>query len=274
MPTKFLEKSKRRKIACDVLEYKSKSYLVVVDFFSKWIELIKLKGKTAKDINIELLRIFSSFGYPHIIIADNMPMGSFQCKQFAKENDIQIITSSPNYSQSNGMAEKAVHICKNILRKADSEEEILKALLAYRTTPTKNMTYTPSELLQNRNLRTDIPMHNKKFQPKLCEDVEKQHELKQKIYKTYYDKTAKQRTLNLHPNQKVMFLNNNKWILGSVVKQHSAPRSYVLQSDGREYRRNTKHIKIYNENADESKINKETNDCHSYRKFTRSGRSY
>ncbi|XP_055311607.1 uncharacterized protein K02A2.6-like [Sitodiplosis mosellana] len=171
-----------KKIACDILDFKSKSFLVVVDFYSKWIELVKLKGKTAHHVNTELLRLFATFGYPHIIIADNMPMGSYETKQFAKKHDIEIITSSPNFPQSNGMAEKAVGICKNILRKSENEEDILRALLAYRTTPTKNMSYSPAQLIQNRNLRTELPMHIDKFRPELCIDVEKQQQAKQKIY--------------------------------------------------------------------------------------------
>lgn len=136
-----------KKIACDILEFKSKNYLVVIDFYSKWIELIKLKYKTARDINSELLKIFTSYGFPQIIIADNMPFGSYECKNFAKENDFEIITSSPRYSQSNGLAERAVQICKNILKKSQSEDIVLKSLMAYRTTPTKYMKYSPAQLL-------------------------------------------------------------------------------------------------------------------------------
>lgn len=88
-----------KKVACDVLEHKAKNYLVLVDFYSKWIELVKLEKKTAQVINRELLRIFSRFGYPLIIISDNMPMGSYESMEFAKKHDIKIVTSSPNYPQ-------------------------------------------------------------------------------------------------------------------------------------------------------------------------------
>lgn len=90
------------KIGCDILEYQGKNYLVVIDYYSKWIELVKLKRKTAGEINNELLKIFACFGYPHIIIGDNVPVGSFECNQFASKHDIKIITSSPPYPKSNG----------------------------------------------------------------------------------------------------------------------------------------------------------------------------
>lgn len=262
-----------KKIACDILEFKSKSYLVVVDFYSKWIELVKLRGKTAQHINIELLRLFATFGYPHIIIADNMPMGSYESKQFAKRHDIKIITSSPNFPQSNGMAERAVGICKNILKKSDDEEQIYRSLLAYRTTPTKDLLYSPAQLMQNRNLRNELPMHVNKFRPKLCTNVEKQQQAKQNKCKTYYDRNAKPRNLELKNNQRVLFTNNNQWKLGDVVEKHDTPRSYVIRSDGRDYRRNTKHIKIFNENPTQNKTN-QTQIVHTHQKFTRSGRTY
>lgn len=39
------------KVACDVLEHEANNYLVIVDFYSKWIELIRLKSKTDNEIN-------------------------------------------------------------------------------------------------------------------------------------------------------------------------------------------------------------------------------
>lgn len=122
-----------------------------------------------------------------------MPFGSFESKEFTRENDVEIINSSPTYAQSNGMAERIVQIIKQILEKSKTEHDIYKTLLAYRTTPTKYMTYTPAQLMQNRNLRTNIPMHVNKFQPKICVNVKKQLERKQYNSKKHYDKNARQR---------------------------------------------------------------------------------
>lgn len=261
------------KIACDILDFKAKSYLAVVDFYSKWIELVKLKSKTAHHVNIELLRLFAQFGIPHTIIADNMPMGSYETKQFANRHDIKIITSSPNFPQSNGMAERAVGICKNILRKSENEEQIYRSLLAYRTTPTKDLTYSPAQLMQNRNLRNELPMHKNKFKPELCIDVEKQQQAKQNNYKAYHDRNAKSRNLNLTDGQRVLFENNNKWKEGEIVGKHDTPRSYVIRSDGRQYRRNTKHIRIFKQNHNSDSA-VQTPMAHFDQKRTRSGRAY
>lgn len=264
-----------QKIACDILEFATKSYLVIIDFYSKWIELIKLKNKTAGEINFQLLKVFASYGIPKIIIADNMPFGSYECRNFAKENDIEIITSSPHYPQSNGLAERAVQICKNILKKSECEENILKSLMAYRSTPTKYMNYSPAQLLQSRNLRTDIPTHIEKLKPKLCVDVDKQHENKQLKAKLYYDETARQRS-SFTLKEKVLFRNNNIWQSGVIIGICDEPRSYTIQSFGRNYRRNSKHIRHLFENKNINNTNDENNrsDLESRPKFTRSGRSY
>jgi len=35
---------------CPALEHKTQNYLVVIDYYSKYIEAIRLKGKTSSDI--------------------------------------------------------------------------------------------------------------------------------------------------------------------------------------------------------------------------------
>lgn len=44
--------------------------------------------------------LFSSFGIPKILIADNNPFNSFECREFSTECDFEIITSSPLYAKS------------------------------------------------------------------------------------------------------------------------------------------------------------------------------
>ena len=67
---------------------------------------------------MKLKEFFSRNGIPEILISDNKPFNSVLLKEFAKEWDSKIVTSSPRYAQSNGLAERGVQIAKNILRKA------------------------------------------------------------------------------------------------------------------------------------------------------------
>lgn len=61
------------KLACDILEHAGKPYLVVVDYYSKWLELKEMRNKTAREINAKWLEIIVVFGVPKIVIADNNP---------------------------------------------------------------------------------------------------------------------------------------------------------------------------------------------------------
>lgn len=90
------------KIACDVMEFGNKSYLVIVDYYSKWIEFKHMKTKTARDITNVWIEFFANFGVPLIVVADNMPFDSFECREFARRFEFTIVTSSPLYPKSNG----------------------------------------------------------------------------------------------------------------------------------------------------------------------------
>lgn len=62
----------------------------------------------------------------------------FQC--FAEEYDFRHVTSSPLYPQSNGKAEKGVHIVKQFLKKAhDSNSDPYLALLSYPASPLEHV---------------------------------------------------------------------------------------------------------------------------------------
>ena len=256
------------KIACDIFEYKNRDYLAIADYYSKWIELKPLRGKTAKDVNLELTEVFSRNGIPHVIIADNMPFDSYECKEFAKSLDFRFETSSPRYPKSNGMSERTVQICKNILKKSKNLQDVYLSLLEYRSTPTKDLSYSPSQLNQNRILRTKIPVKLSKYDPKICTNVQNQLENKQKKYKEYYDRTAKARN-DFSMNEKVYAWINDRWQSGHIAKVWHSPRSYVVKTDDGEYRRNSSDIRT--RFADESKPKEQQT---MFTKCTRSGRQY
>lgn len=84
------------KICMDIFEFGSKNYLVVTDYFSKYINVLKLKNKTAIEVIENLKQVFSKHGIPNQIIVDNQPFGSNIFRQFANQYDMEVITTSPN----------------------------------------------------------------------------------------------------------------------------------------------------------------------------------
>ena len=133
----------------------------MVDYYSKFPEMARLRSKTASSVIQAMKIIFARQGIPEVVVAYNMPFGSGEFRKFAKDWNFQLSTSSPRCPQSNSQAEKYVGILKMLLRKCleDNTDPNL-ALLRYRNTPITGMTYSPAQLLYSRRLRDDISMKN------------------------------------------------------------------------------------------------------------------
>ena len=153
-----------QKVATDLFEWNNKTYLLVVDYFSLFIEIAKLTGSTAADVINCTKSIFARHGVPEVVISDNSPQYSASAyAQFALEYGFSHITSSPLYPQGNGEAEWAVRTVKELLRK---QGDPYLALLAYRATPLQ-CGYSPSELLMSFKLRTTVPTTHRSLIPEI-----------------------------------------------------------------------------------------------------------
>ena len=142
-------------IGADLFVFDHENYLVVMDYYSKWIETAKLVDQTAASVVREFKRIFSRFGVPSRIRTDNGPcFDSSLMKTFSDEWGFLHNTSSPRYPQSNGLAERAVGIVKGLWSDCGDQDA---ALLAYRTTPLA-CGYSPSQLMFARTVRSKIGM--------------------------------------------------------------------------------------------------------------------
>lgn len=76
MQTREIPLSPWQIIASDVLENKNQDYLVVIDYYSKYIEALKLSSKKSYDVIRSRSEIFSRRGYAQTLIADNVPYNS------------------------------------------------------------------------------------------------------------------------------------------------------------------------------------------------------
>lgn len=62
------------KVAMDILQFGEEDYLVLQDYYSKWLEIVKLKNKTAREVIDKLKIIFATHGIPRIVVLyDNSP---------------------------------------------------------------------------------------------------------------------------------------------------------------------------------------------------------
>lgn len=230
------------KIALDILQFGNQNYLVVVDYYSKWIETSIIKDKTANEIMEKLKCIFAQYGIPNEVICDNNPCNSYVFKKFAEDWDFELKFSSPRFPQSNGMAEKAVGIVKNILRKV---QDINIGLMEYRNTPISGLNLSPAQLLYNRRLRTKLPISCKLLNTEFHNPYSK-FCARQAKQKHYYDRTA-QTLPELKSGDSILLYNfrTGHWDKGEILSKHKAPRSYIVRNvNGEILRRNRKHIKL------------------------------
>lgn len=69
-------------IGVDAGEFQEHNYLVEVYFYSRWIEDIRNNSKNSTTIINKIKEIFSRFGIPKLLVADNVPFASLEMKQF------------------------------------------------------------------------------------------------------------------------------------------------------------------------------------------------
>ncbi|KRZ34848.1 Uncharacterized protein T4C_5859 [Trichinella pseudospiralis] len=136
-----------------------KNFLIVVDSFSKWLEVRQLKNTTSESVISCLRQIFSIHGLPDIIGSDNgTQFTSHTFQEYLNKGGIRHITSAPFHPFSNGEAERMVRSTKEFIKKMtqrDWEYNLANFLFCQHVTPSTTTGKSPAELLMNRRLRTD-----------------------------------------------------------------------------------------------------------------------
>jgi len=85
-----------QKVATDLFEWKKTTYVLVVAYYSWYIEVCSFRGTTSASIIHKLKIIFARHDIPESLMSPNSPHKSFPTFW------IYNITSSPNYAQANG----------------------------------------------------------------------------------------------------------------------------------------------------------------------------
>ena len=155
-----------QKVGTDLFEWEKQTYILLIDYYSRYIEIALLNRPTAAEVIRHMKSIFARHGIPEIVMSDNGPQYSCEAfSEFSKEYKFQHVTSSPGYPQSNGEAERAVKTVKTLLKK---ETDPYLALLSYRATPLQ-IGFSPLELLMGRKLRTAVPVAGRSLTRNLSE---------------------------------------------------------------------------------------------------------
>jgi transposase InsO family protein len=231
--------------------FQGKYFLVVVDAFTKWVEVEVVKN-TSSNITVERLRkMFSTFGIPETLVSDN---GSSFCsqefKKFINWNGIKHLTTPYYHPNSNGLAERAVRTFKeNIKMQVEGtiEEKIAKFLFNYRLTPHSTTGESPCELMFGRKIRSRWDLLKPNLQMKV--------QFKQAKQQLYDDRNSKIR--NLQEGDKVWIKNfrgNKKWTKGKIIKSISTNIFIAEDVEGRKRRCHIDHVRVRRGNEENDKL--------------------
>jgi hypothetical protein len=235
-----------QKIGVDLFTFSQQEYLLLVDYYSKFIEVEWLKSDTRSATIITHLKSqFARHGIPEIVISDNGPQfSSREFQAFAKEWEFSHQTSSPYHAQSNGMAERGIQTIKLMLKKskADGKDPYL-SLLGLRSTPLEDVGVSPAQLLMGRRLRTRLPTTSQMLKPQMVTStVQQVFETRQQKQKEYFDQGARA-LQKLEVGDNVRIWQEGLWNPAQVTGLSDQPRSYVVQTPGGQvYRRNRKYL--------------------------------
>ena len=103
------------KVVTDIFHFENDSYLLIVDYTSRFPVLHKLTSTIAQQVASQMKLIFSEYSWQKTIVSHNRPW--YSAETFTKlmtDYSVNHITSSQHYPQSNGLAETC----------ADSEKSI------------------------------------------------------------------------------------------------------------------------------------------------------
>lgn len=139
--------------------------LVLMDSFSKWVELIPVRAATAAATVRTLTRyIWARYGTPVKLVSDNAKhfIGDL-CKQMCREWGIKFINISPHYPQANAVERVNRNLaamlniyCRNATKKWD--EMLPKFQLALNSATHESTKCTPAYIFLGRDI--NLPLEN------------------------------------------------------------------------------------------------------------------
>ncbi|XP_058457114.1 uncharacterized protein K02A2.6-like [Malaya genurostris] len=133
------------RIHADFFHFEHKVFLLIVDSYSKWIEIEWMKhGTDSRKVLKKFVGVFARFGLPDVVVTDGgPPFNSCDFITFLERQGVKVLKSPPYNPPSNGQAERSVRIVKDVLKrfmldysvkKLEIEDQINLFLINYRNT--------------------------------------------------------------------------------------------------------------------------------------------
>jgi site-specific DNA-cytosine methylase len=155
----------------------NKWVLIAVEHFSKHIELIPLRSKSATETAAAAAQILCRFGAPAEVVTDGGGEWEAEFDQLLASCFIDHRLTSPHHPQANGLAERIVQVAKRSLRKlceggrtAEWDLQLPWVALGYRCSKQSSTGFSPYELLYARQPVFPSAIQDKMQEPLDCED--------------------------------------------------------------------------------------------------------
>ncbi len=231
------------KVGTDLFQFEDQTYLVAIDYYSRWIEIKQLVQTKTQDVIAPLKQMFMRFGIPDEVVSDNGPQyASHEFANFSREWGFKHHTTNPHSPHENGMAERAVQTAKNILKLKDPE----LGLLNYRATPHSATGVSPSKALMGREIQTRLPVLPRQLLPEMPdEELRASDRAAKQKYKKYFDDRHGVRSLPPIPMEEPVLVkedNERGWRKPGTIVGQQSDRSYWVQTSNRVIRRSRKHL--------------------------------
>lgn len=250
---------------------------VVIDYYSRYFEICEMNTITAEDTIRELTTIFSRFGVPVTLTADNAPQLSEDCTEFSNfcnSFGIKLINTVPYWPQMNGEVERQNRTILKRLQIAqvlgqDWRAELQRFLLTYRAAVHSTTGRSPAELLFGRRIRTKLPQIE--LYRAGDEDVRDRDAVQKEKGREYSDKRRRAQESGISVGDRVLtkrMKKDNKlsseYINEDFVVTSKLGADVTIKSTvtGKEFRRNTAHLKkIIDDSSDRSTTTSEVQDA-------------
>ena len=146
-----------KKIGIDLMKWNANNYLVIVEYYSNFIEVGILHDLTGKAIIGKLRALFLHYGIPEIVISDGgPPFPGNEFQEFAKKWNFKHTWTSSGNLRSNRKVESAVTVLNSLFKKAESAKSYpYLSLLDFRNTPQQDMD-TAKSYLQKSSILVSI----------------------------------------------------------------------------------------------------------------------
>ena len=144
------------RIHIDFFEKGKLNFLIAVDAYSKWLEVIPMSSMTSLKTIEVLCTLFACFRIPEEVVSDNgLQLASEEFSQFLKQNGVRFTRVPPYHPASNGAAERSVQSVKAVLTKQvldgkantlSLEHRLANLLILNHSTPHTVTGRSPAEL--------------------------------------------------------------------------------------------------------------------------------